>query len=154
MTFPDQGKSVRDGLPFITRKLWNMLDIVSDYAKLAESLKTTELRLQCEAHGELESAYKPDAVLGNLERMLGRPTYSTGPGSQIGASGSVTRDGVYVYTVRGERRQVRVSTYPYHDGAKVGYTASLPYTLRGDGTSGGDEDGAQLRDLLQKVISN
>lgn len=25
-----------------------------------------------EAHGELESAYKPDAVLGNLERIWGR----------------------------------------------------------------------------------
>lgn len=154
LTFPDQAKSVRDGLPFITRKLWNTTDILSDYARLSESLKTIELHLQAEAHGELESPYKPDAVLGNLERLLGRPVTSTLPASQIGAGGIVTRDGVYIYTVRGERRQVKVSTYPYHDGTKLGYTASLPYTLRSDGSSTGDDDGAQLRDLLQKVISD
>ncbi len=52
------------------------------------------------------------------------------------------------------RRDTKVSTYPYHDGTKLGYTASLPYTLRSDGSSTGDDDGAQLRDLLQKVISD
>jgi len=154
LTFPTQARSVRNGLPFLTRKLWDTNEIVADYSALVDSLQSVEVHLSCEAKGELESAYKQDAVLGNLERMLGRPMNSGFAGNQINAGGTVTKDGVYVYTVRGERRQVKVSTFPYHDGAKVNYAASLPYTLRSDGSSSGDDDGAQLHDLLKKIIND
>lgn len=154
LTFPDHAFSLREGLPFITRKLWDINEILEDYSSLAQSLQAVELKLNCQAQGELESPYKQDAVLGNLERMLGRPTNYGDVGAQIGSSGSVTRDATYVYTVRGERRQVKVSTFPYHDGSKVSYIASLPYTLRSDGTSTGDDAGTELHDLLQKIVSD
>ncbi len=132
-------------MPFITRKLWDINEILEDYSSLAQSLQAMELKLNCQAQGELESPYKQDAVLANLERMLGRPTNSGGVGAQICSSGSVTRYATYVYTVRGERRQVKVSTFPYHGGSKVSYVASLPYTLRSDGTSRGDDAGTEPR---------
>ncbi len=154
LTFPDQAVSVREGMPFLTRKLWDMNQILADYASLAQSLQTVELSLNCRAQGELESPYKQDAVLGNLERMLGRPMNSGGAGAQIGSDGTVTRDATYVYTVRGERRRVQVSTFPYHNGSKVNYVASLPYTLRSDGTSTGDDAGTELHDLLRKVVND
>ena len=154
LTFPDQADSVRHGMPFLTRKLWATNEIVGDYAKLADSLKSVDLHLTYQASGEIEAKYKPDAVLGNLERLLGRPTYTNSPGAQISGSGAVTRDGVFIYTDQGERRQVRISTVPYHEGAKISYSASLPYTLHSDGSSSGDDSATALRDLLTKVVND
>ncbi len=153
-TFKDHVVSFRRGMPFITRKLWSMDEILADYADLAQRLASMDLKLNYVARGELESKYKPEAVLGNLERMLGRPDGRGAPGAQIGASGSVTKDADYVYTDHGARRQVHVSTFPYHDGAKIAYTASLSYTLKSDGTVVGDESSAALHDLLVKVVDD
>ena len=91
------------------------------------------------ASSSLQGPRRARIDLQILGRMLGRPTYAPAPTTQMSSGGTVTRDGVYVHTVRGERRQGRASTFPYHDGSKAGYSASLPCTLRGDGTSRGDE---------------
>ncbi len=154
LTFPDHATSVREGMPFLTRKLWDTTEIVTDYSSLAASLSSVEVELQCEATGELDSKYKPDTVLANLERHLGRPGTGSAPRSQISANGEVAREGVYVYTVRGQRRTVKVTTYPYHDATKVAYSASLPYSLRSDGSSTGDDDGPALSTLLQSIIND
>ncbi len=154
LTFPEQGESVRHGMPFLARKLWAADQIVDDYAHLAEVLKSVDVHLNYQASGEIDAKYKPEAVLGNLERLLGRPVYANSPGAQIGASGSVTREGVFVYTDHGERRQVHISTVPYHEGAKVAYSASLPYTLHSDGSGTGNEAAMALRDLLTKLVND
>lgn len=152
-TFPEKSRTIRHGMPFLTRKLWAMDDIVADYENLTTRLASVDVQLNWRTAGELESKYKPDAVLGNLERMLGRSD-SRAPLAQIGSSGSVTKEADYVYTDHGVRRQVHVATYPYHDGAKISYTAFLPYTLRSDGSVTGDDTGGALRALLSKVVND
>ena len=154
LSFPDTAPSERHGMPLLTRKLWDMGTILDDYSHIAEGLRGVELHLNYEAKGELESQYKQDAVLGNLERMLGRSNGRTMPANQISSSGSVTRDGTFVYTVAGVRREVNVATFPYHDGCKLTYSASLPYSLSPDGTASGDDGPQTLRDLLTKVVND
>ena len=153
-SFPDSAKSYRHGMPFLTRKLWAMDTILADYSQLAAKLVSLPLKLNFNATGELESRYKQDAVLGNLERMLGRPSGGALAGAQIGSSGSVTREADYVYTDKGVRRMVHVSTVPYHDGSKVSYRASLSYTLGPDGSIDGSAGPSALNDLLSKVIND
>jgi hypothetical protein len=141
-------------MPFLTRKLWAMDSILDDYSQLTAKLVALPLKLTYNATGDLESRYKQDAVLGNLERMLGRPVGGALAGAQIGASGSVTREADYVYTDRGVRRTVHVSTLPYREGTKVSYRANLPYTLKPDGTVEGSAGPVALNDLLSKIVND
>ncbi len=153
-SFADSAKSYRHGMPFLTRKLWNMDAIIDDYSQLAAKLVALPIKLSYNATGELESRYKQDAVLGNLERMLGRPGGGAFGAAQIGGSGSVTREADFVYTDKGVRRTVHVSTVPYHDGSKVSYRATLPYTLQPDGSVEGTAGPAALNELLSKVVND
>ncbi len=153
-SFPENAKSYRHGMPFLTRKLWATNTILEDYSQLTAKLVGLPLKLTYNATGELESRYKQDAVLGNLERMLGRPGGGALAGAQIGGSGSVTREADFVYTDKGVRRTVHVSTVPYHDGSKVLYRANLPYTLKPDGSVEGTAGPPALNDLLSKVIND
>ena len=154
LTFPDQATVVRHGLPFLTRKLWDMQEILNDYSSIARNIAATELPFNYRAHGELESKLKPEAVLGNLERLLARPSRGSMASTQVAGSGSVSRDETFVCTVDGNRREVQVSTFPYHDGTKISYTAVLPYKLMADGSVSGGEDGPALAALLAKVIND
>lgn len=154
LTFPDEGSLHRHGMPFLTRKLWDMNEILSDYSSIAARMQTVELPLNYQARGELESKLKPDAVLGNLERLLTRPTRGSMPSTKVGGAGTVSRDETFVCTVDGNRREVQVSTFPYHDGTKVSYSAVLPYRLKPDGTTDGDAEALALKSLLGKVIDD
>jgi hypothetical protein len=154
LTFPDQGTVVRHGLPFLTRKLWDMQEITNDYAAIAGNVQAAELPFNYQAHGEFESKLKPDAVLGNLERLLARPARGLMATTQVAGSGSVSRDETFVCSVAGNRREVQVSTFPYHDGTKISYTAVLPYKLKADGSVSGGEEAPALAALLAKIIDD
>lgn len=154
LTFPEHGNVERRGMPLLTRKLWDMHQILDDYVSLAGKLPTSELHFNYQARGELESKYRPEAVLGNLERMLSRPVRGSVATTQVSGGGAVTRDENFVCTIGGERREVQISTFPYHDATKVSYVSTLPYTLRADGTMTGGDDVAALNALLAKVIND
>ena len=154
LTFPEQGTVLRHGMPFLTRKLWDMNGILGDYSSIATRVQAVELLLNYQARGELESKLKPDAVLGNLERLLTRPARGSMPLTNVGGAGAVSRDESFVCTVDGNRREVQVSTFPYHDGTKVSYSAVLPYRLKPDSTVDGDEEALALKSLLSKVIDD
>lgn len=153
-TFPDSAHLVRHGLPFLTRKLWDLNQILDDYATLAGKIPGIELHLHFQSKGELESRYGPEAVLGNLERIFGKPLRSQVSIGRADVGGSIAREAVYIVSIGRVQREVRVSVLPYHDGSKVSYVAQLPYTLKGDGSETGGEAPRDLNEALLKVVND
>jgi len=90
----------------------------------------------------------------SFERLLTRRSRGSAPLTRAGVSGSVSRDETFVCTIGSNRREVQVSTFPYHDGTKVIYTAALPFRLKPDGSSAGDDEVTALKALMSKVIND
>ena len=154
LSFPQQASLERKGMPFLTRKLWDMNQITDDYASVVGRLQTVELHFHYWAKGEMESKYRPEAVLGNLQRILGRPERNVFQNNRADQANSISRDEVFVSRVDGKYREVRVSVLPYHDGSKVNYASELPYTLKSDGSVVGDDTSRSLNEQLSKIVND
>ena len=152
LTFPDHASLERHGMPLLTRKLWDMHEILEDYASLAARTHSVELHLNYPSKGELDSKYKPEAVLGNFERKFGPPVRVLSTANQ--SSDSVSRDEIFACNVAGINVQLWISVYPYHDGAKVTYNAHLPFTLKPDGTTPDDDAAQTLNNQLTRIVND
>ncbi len=153
LAFPTQAQDeVKSEILNPTPKLWDIEGITADYQRIATALHGPELPMTTMAQGEIESKYKPDVVLANLDRMLGHMSVGvpTGPSATSGAAST----GVFVYTVNGKRLPLFIKIYAYHDGSKVQYQIQLPYTLAADGSFKGSEVVTGFVPALQRIADN
>ena len=150
LNFPQQGRvDTKAMFLFGALKLPPTADLTDDYLTIASAMSTAAASLSTQVRGEIESKYKPEAVIGNFERLWGRPSTEA-----MRQPNSVGREGTFVYTAGGARTQVRVSAFPYHDGTKVQYEASLPYELKPDGTSSGGASLAALEQAVREIAND
>ncbi len=153
LAFPTQAQDeVKSEVLIPTPKLWDIEGITADYQRIATVLHGPELSMNIMAQGEIESKYKPDVVLANLDRMLGHMSVGvpTGPSATSGAASA----GVFVYTANGKRLPLFTKIYAYHDGSKVQYQIQLPYTLQADGSFKGSEAVTGFVPALQRITDN
>ena len=153
LEFPRQAQEeVKSEILNPTPKLWDGDDINADYQQVAAALHGPELLMNTMAQGEIESKYKPDVVLANLDRMLGHMQVGvpTGPST---ANGAVST-GTFVYTVAGKRLPLFVKVYAYHDASKVQYQIQLPYTLEADGSIKSADAASGFVSALQRLADN
>ena len=150
LNFPQQGRmDTKSMFLFGPLKLPPTADLNADYLTVASAMSTAAAQLSTQVRGEIESKYKPEAVIGNFERLWGRPSTEA-----VRQTNSVGREGTFVYTANGARTTVRVSAFPYHDGTKVQYEANLPYQLKPDGTSSGGASLAALEQAVREIAND
>lgn len=150
LTFPQQGRlDTKTMFLFGALKLPPTAELNADYLTVASAMSTAAARMSTQVRGEIESKYKPEAVIGNFERLWGRPSTES-----VRQTNSVGREGTFVYTAGGTRTAVRVLAFPYHDGTKVQYEASLPYELKPDGSSSGGASLAALEQAVREIAND
>lgn len=150
LQFPSQGTlDTKAMFLFGALKLPPAADLDADYLAVASAMSTAAAVMSTQVRGEIESKYKPEAVIGNFERLWGRPTTEA-----VRQPNSVGREGTFVYTANGARTIVRVLAFPYHDGTKVQYEATMPYELKPDGTSSGGTALAGLEQAVRTVAND
>jgi hypothetical protein len=133
-----------------TPKLNPPEEMLQDFSSLLDVAPRLAVDEQCAVKREKTSKYKPDAVLGNFERLLGR--YGNGSGD-VQANG-LDRTDVFAYLVGQLRVPLRITAVPYRDGTKIIYETSLPFTLRPDGTGEGYDRPDKLNADIDRILTD
>lgn len=119
-------------------------------ANVLAAAKPIKLRFSALAKGEVNAGFKPESVLGNFERLMGRHTY----GYREDRVYDLKRDNVFSYRVGQERVALKLAVFPYRDGTKAQYEARLPYAIASDGSTEGFDSIDKLRQDVEKVIND
>lgn len=126
------------------------LDRVRDDVKhLAQALSTASFTLDTVVDADVDSSFQPPAVFANFERLMGRPRTTMANGT-----GSTSLSGEFTYRSNAIVAPVQVTVFPYHDGSKVHYRASLTYTLAPDGTVRGDDAVGIVQSAVASIANN
>lgn len=112
-----------------SRKLRPTDDMLADFVSIFGSLPQSKLTFFEAFKGEVNTTFKPESTLANFERILGRYV-SRGPDATIY---DVKRDNLFSYRVDQQLIVLKLAVFPYRDGTKIAYEASLPYTLGANG---------------------
>lgn len=133
-----------------TPKLDSPEGMLQDFAAILEAAPRLIVNRQCDVKGEKTSTYKPEAVMGNFDRLLGRH------GSASGATqtGGLDRPDVFAYLAGQIRVPLTIAAVPYREGAKIIYSAALPYTLRADGTGEQYELPEKLSTDIDRILAD
>jgi hypothetical protein len=151
LTPPEKADLVTQSLLFLPpRKLGSTDELLDDFVNVMASMAGVKVGMQSLIQGELTSVYKPESVLGNFERLLGRHSYGY---SEKGIY-DLKRDNVFSYRVDQERFALKVAVFPYRDGTKVTYEASLPYKVSANGATEGFDLPQKLKVDIEKVLND
>lgn len=132
------------GTPMLRREA-----VFKDFANLLTNAPQMKLSFTEQVKGEATSAFKPDSVMGNFDRLMGK--FNLGTAADRDPS---RLEGSYVFLAGATRVPVKVLAYPYRDGTKLTYEARLPYVLRGDLSAEGMDQAAKLRSTIERVIGD
>jgi hypothetical protein len=131
-----------------TPKLNPAEELLRDFFSILDTAPHLAVDRQCVVKGDKTSQYKPEAVIGNFERLLGRY------GNSAAQTTGIDRVDVFAYRVGQLNLPLRIVAVPYRDGAKVMYEASLPYTLRADATGEGYELPDKLSADVDRILAD
>jgi hypothetical protein len=133
-----------------TPKLASPDELVSDFRSMLDAAPRLVLSRDCVVTGEKTSTYRAEAIVANFERLLGR--YANGS-SEV-QTAAMERADVFAYLVGQRRVPLKINAVPYRDGTKILFSASLPYTLRADGTADGYDLPAKLVADVDRVLAD
>lgn len=131
------------------KKIGQIDDIITDSTEVLNAAARLKVSLNCLVKGEVNSNFKPDSVIGNFERALGRYTY----GYNEPRSYDPKIDNVFAYRIDQTRAPLKVSTYPYHDGTKLTYEIQMPYQVSSDGSSDGADLAQKLKGDMERIVN-
>lgn len=138
-------------LSFLTSlKLGPVDELFADFSAVLDAVPTLKLRLSFLAKGEAIANFKPESVIGNFERLLGRHAY----GYNEERVYDLKRDNVFSYRIGQERVPLKVAAFSYRDGTKIVYEAKLPYQLAGDGTSEGYDLPSTIKSDIDHILND
>lgn len=145
-----KGDLVTKPLLFLPPKKIGLIDdVISDSTDVLNAAARLKISLNCLVKGEVNSNFKPDSVIGNFERVLGRYTY----GYNEPRSYNPKSDNVFAYRIDQTRAPLKVTTYPYHDGTKLTYEIQMPYQVSADGTSDGYDATQKLKADMERIVN-
>ncbi len=149
LTPPVHGSIVTESLwPFPYPHLPPTDRLIADYQQALSKLTNTEVRVKADAAGEIEAKYAPEAIFGNFMRLWGdRFTM----GDRTFVSG---RQYVFRYPVNGKDTRVTIAVFPYHDGSKVQYSATVVVAAHADEASVEASEMQQVRQAVEEVVNN
>lgn len=151
LTTPNKVELVtRKQFLFPPKRLAPSDELIGDLQSILNSATSIKVKLTSLVKGELSAPFKPEAILGNFERIMGRHTY----GYSEQHIYDPKRDNVFAYRAGQNRIPVKVAAFPYRDGTKIVYEAQLPFEIRADGSTIGYDLPKQLKDDLEKVIND
>jgi hypothetical protein len=127
----------------------NTEDVLADYARVVSAIQRAEIQIRTHVSGEIEAKYRPDAVLANFQRLIGRDRTSNGV---IHTETSLADK--FFYKGKDFSATITVMAFPYRDGSKVQYSADVPIKLEPDGTAQGDEGVNVIQDVVVKVVND
>jgi hypothetical protein len=130
-------------------KLDPAAELIQDFYALLDAATHLTVHRHCDVKGEKTSPYKPEAVIGNFDRLLGR--HGSSSNETVAA---LDRPDVFAYLAGRVRVPLSVTAISYRDGAKVIYSTSLPYTLRADGTGEGYDLPDRLSADVDRILSD
>ena len=143
-------------LLFLTREITKDMKIgpidqyFDDFSKIFSSASAVKLKKFTLVKGEAMSKFKPESSLGNFERLLGRVSSGYSGESKY----DLKKDNVFSYLSCQDRIPLKVSVFPYRDGTKVIYEASLPYQIGADGSSDGFDGPQKLKEAVEKILND
>ena len=149
LTFPTKASSKRARMYLLGAPELNTSEVLADYAHVVEAIEHTEIQIQTNVHGELDTKYRPEAVLANFDRLIGRERPW-----KAGASASTGLSDTFLYKGQDFRTTIAVTVFPYRDGSKVQYSANVPLKLAPDGSAKGDDGVKVLQELVAKVAND
>lgn len=122
----------------------NLDKVLKDLADVMAKAPTLSFPAAYRQKGEVNVAFKPEAVMASLTRVMGRmpslvPEPSREPGVLVGTFG---------FTADGKRLPVKILAYAYRDGTKLVYDTTLSATL----LNGQPMQGTDLPERLRKTI--
>ena len=149
LTPPVRGSIVTESLwPFPYPHLPPTDRLIADYQQALNKLTAAEVHVKADAAGEIEAKYSPEAVFGNFLRLWG-DRLSTGDRSFV-----VGRQYAFRYPINGKDTRVAIAVFPYHDGSKVQYSATVVLAAHADGSDVEASEMQQVRQAVEEVVNN
>ena len=149
VTFPTEASSTSKKLFMFGAPQLKTDEVLADYALLVNAIQHAEVNVQSHLTGELDSKYRPDAVLANFDRLIGR--------ERAGMNASHTETSIsdrFLFRGQGYNSAISVTVFPYRDGSKVQFSAYVPLKLEPDGTAVGDDRAKALQELVTRVLND
>lgn len=149
LMFPAKASSATKKVYFIDAPQLNVNDVVADYERVAAAPRTTEIQIQTHVRGEVESKFRPEAVLANFERLIGRGR-SSNTVSRTGTSLS----GTFPFKSNTLDTSIAVTVFPYREGSKVQFSVDIPLKLKPNGEVRGDDGVQVIQDAVARVVND
>ena len=149
LTPPVRGSIVTESLwPFPYPHLPPTDRLVADYQQALGKLSAAEVHVKADAAGEIEAKYAPEAVFGNFMRLWG-DRLSVGDRAFVAG-----RQYVFRYPVNGKDTHVVIAVFPYHEGSKVQYSATVVLAAHAGGSEVEASEMQQVRQAVEEVVNN
>ena len=149
LTPPVRGSIVTESLwPFPYPHLPPTDRLIADYQQALNKLTAAEVHVKVDAAGEIEAKYSPEAVFGNFMRLWGD---RLSIGDRSFAAG---RQYVFRYPINGKETRVTIAVFPYRDGSKVQYSATVNLAAHADGSEVEAGEMQQVRHAVEEVVIN
>jgi hypothetical protein len=149
LSFPSKASSASKKVYFLDAPQLNTNDVLADYERVVAALRAAEIQVQTHVSGELVSKYRPEAILANFERLVGRDRSSGGT-----PRGSTSLMGNFLFKGNSFETGIVVTAFPYREGSKVQFSANIPLRLEPDGTALGDDGVQVIQDAVAKVVND
>jgi len=131
-------------------KLGPANELLDDFSNVLNAAPTVKIKMLALVKGEVTSNFKPESILGNFERLLGRHKYGYSEERKY----DLKRDNVFSYQLGQERFPLKVAVFPYRDGTKIVFEAFLPYQISADGYTEGFDVSETLKNDVQKIVND
>jgi hypothetical protein len=124
--------------------------LLEDYGKIFSGATAMKIKLEALAKGEVNTNIRPESILGNFERLLGR--YKSGFSDE--KVYDLKKYNVFSYLSGKDRVALKVAIFPYKDGSKIVYEAMLPYVIGADGSKEGYELPDKMKFDIEKIVND
>jgi len=122
----------------------------ADSKKIFSKLNTITISKKYNLNGEVNSKYPALSIYSNFKRILGNYSYRYNNESLS----QLKRKNTFSLRVNGKSVPLYIEVYPYREGSKVKYSATLPYTITTEGSNLTKQDIESLKAQIAKIIND
>ena len=124
-------------------------ELKNDVLNIFSQLKNISISKRYKLIGTINSDFPAQSIYANFKRMLGNYSYRST--EQITES---KKQNTFNLNVKGTSVALYVEVFPYREGSKVTYSASIPYTISQNGSTLTKKDIDEIKVKISQIVND